>query len=164
MMYEASARECAACPFASACGPLAQKDLATLRAELGIVPPTAVTKATLTRKALAATGLLANPAMPKKVAAHIERLDRLGIKVTPALAEGKNPFAGKKPLFLRIACHLLLTAKDGFTRDQLVMCFTHKLLHTPDTAQAHAKQAVQILEALGAARELNGKIEMTVPK
>lgn len=159
MTYRESARECAACPFASACAPLAESNLATLRAELGIVlSPSAIKK-----KLAASIKDSAPPALPVKVVAHIARLDRLGIKLAPALARGENPFeVNQRPAFLRIACHLLLKLKDGVSRDLLAQCFRQRLEHSPDTAAAHAKQTFQILEAVGVARERNGLLQLQV--
>jgi hypothetical protein len=163
MTYEEAARECMACPFASACKPLAEANLVTLRAELGI--EAAKPKATIKEKPAAVA--VVNPTVlvdgptPKKVITHIERLDRLRIAITPALARGENPFKpSHKQTFLRIACHLLLKVRAGITRDFLVQCFVQKLGHSQKTAESHALQAVQILTAVGAAHETNGLFQL----
>lgn len=159
MTYREKARECSACPFATECAPRAARNLAILREELGIAEPAPVLVEKLVAKTV--SGAVFVEPMPKKVAAHIERLDRLGIKVSPALERGENPIdKDKGPQFLRVACHLLLKVKAGFSRDLLVQCFMEKLKHTPATAAAHAKQTVQIFEALGVAHEHNGLIQM----
>jgi hypothetical protein len=163
MTYKEGTRECSACPFASACEPLALENLAIIRAELGVVvpPPKPVAKVALVERVARRTAEQLVTEVPKKVQAHLDRFERLGIKFTPALARGENPVAQGQSAFMRIACHLLLKAKEGFSRDMLVQAFVMSLKHTNDTAQAHAKQAVQILEAVGAAKELNGKITLT---
>lgn len=160
MTYRATARECAVCPFANACAPLAESNLIALRAELGIVtPPSAADRKGVARDKDA------TPTLPKKVAAHIERLNRVGIKVAEALASGENPFSvNQRPAFLRIACHLLLKLKQGVSRDLLIQCFMQRLQHAPETAAAHAKQTVQILEAIGVARERDGLLQLRTPQ
>lgn len=163
MTYRDDARECGACPFASACAPLAAENLAILRAELGIkepAPKPAKPAKPISKVAIAAT--LANPAIPKKVLTQLDRAERNGIVIMAALARGENPFKGKKPAFLNIACHLLLRIKAGISREVLVQCFEQKLGHSHLTAVSHAKQAVQVLEAVGAAQELNGLITLKV--
>ena len=162
MTYRKTARECTVCPFASACEPLAAENLAALRLELGItVPAPKAIVVKLAKPMIANPQGLVNEATPKKVLTHLERIERMGISITPALAAGLNPFKPEhKQAFMRIACHLLLKIKGGFSRDFLVTCLIDKLGHTHKTAESHALQALQILEAVGAAHETNGRIQL----
>jgi hypothetical protein len=158
MCYREGTAECGTCPFAASCKPLAEQQLAMLRAELGVVAPK--------RKTVEKHEVVAKPVMaytnglPKKVAAWIEYIEREGIKVTEALTKGENPFRGKRPPFLAIACHLLLKLPNGVSRDLLTQCFQEKLSWSPETTTAHVTQVRQILAALGAVDEVDGLMRL----
>jgi hypothetical protein len=160
MTYREGARECSACPFASACAPLAAENLTILRAELGInVPVLAVDVAKSHAKVAKADTLI--DFVPKKVEAQLARAERLKIQITPALERSENPFKGKKPRFLEVAFHVLLKKIGvGVSREMLVACFMRSLGYSKQTAESHAKQTVQILEAVGAGQESNGIITL----
>jgi hypothetical protein len=162
MCFREETAECSTCPFASSCGPLAAAQLAMLRAELGVVIPerkTAPKPRPATPGVPAAVMELTN-GLPKKVAAWITYLEREGIKVTEALAKGENPFKGKRPAFMAIACHLLLKLPQGVSRDLLNQCFREKLSWSAETTAAHVTQARQILIAIGAVDEVDGMIKL----
>lgn len=160
MCYREGTAECGTCPFASSCGPLAAKQLAMLRAELGVVVPV---KKSAEKPAAAAserpTMELTN-GLPKKVAAWIEFIEREGIKVTETLRRGENPFRGKRPSFLAITCHLLLKMPNGVHRDLLTRCFQDKLSWSAETTASHVTQTRQILLAIGAVDENDGLIKL----
>jgi hypothetical protein len=162
MTFKAAARECQACPFASACQPRAEANLAALRRELGIEPPPAPKKVMEKLVQHTVNEVTIDATTPKKVMSHLDRLERLKIAVKPALARGENPFKkGDKTLFMRVACHALLKLREGVRRDFLVTCFMQKLGHTRKTAESHATQAIQILTSIGAATETGGLVQLT---
>lgn len=163
MLFKEGSAECSTCPFAAACKPLGERQLAMLRAELGIKPQAAQRPA----GADSASPPLVTPAtmtltdgLPKKVAAWIDYIERAGISVTESLARGENPFAGKRPHFLNIACLLLLKMPGGISRDTLSYAFTTKLNWGAETAASHITQTRQILEALGAAESVDGMLRL----
>lgn len=157
LIYKAEANECRVCPFQERCGPLAAERLAALRLKLGIVEKRPVVAKSTVRPAPAKPQT--SMALPKKVEELMVRIERAGIKVTETLARGENPFQSK-PFFMRIACHLLLRIPAGISRDQLKSALMSKLDWGDGTAAAHALQAVQLLEALGAAKEEDGILRL----
>lgn len=154
MVYRAEAKECVSCPFQAQCAPLATTRLATVRAELGIVERKKVSRPT--RAETATAGAMTD--YPKKVVELMERIDRAGIKVTEMLAARQNPFKSS-PAFMRVTCHLLL-GLGSIKRDLLQRALMSKLEWSEGTAAAHAMQASQLLQALGAATEANGIITL----
>ena len=160
LLYKTDSNECAACPFGQMCQPRAEAQLALLRGELGIVIP-AVKKPAIVKGATPTVSPTPfSTGLPKKVAELLQRIDKAGIKVTEALAEGRNPFTSK-PHFMRVTCHLLLKLGErGLPRDLLCTCFMEKLQWSKGTADAHVIQAVQTLKALGAANEIDGTLRL----
>lgn len=146
LTYKPEAPECQTCAFAAACGPRSQQKLADLRVKFGIVAPE--------KKPVADKGFT----IPVKTAALLARIDRLGVNVAEALAEGLNPFGKAAPPFLALTCHLLLRMPHGLTRRELELALETKLDWTRETAAAHALQAVQALVALGAVDEIEGRV------
>jgi hypothetical protein len=161
MLYKPASNECKTCPFGQTCGPIAGDQLLRLRAELGIVAPPApkvrkVAGAAPTPSAHPTTFM---PSLPKKVQEVMDWIDKQGIRVGEALAQGINPFTAR-PQFLRVTCHLLLKQRVGIKRDLLCHCFMTKLEWSKGTADAHVIQAVQVLKALGVADEVDGRLAL----
>jgi hypothetical protein len=132
--------------------------LADLRRELGVAEPPApppVDNPILTNNAVHPTAMVAP--IPKKVMELVEKLDRAGIKVTEAIANGKNPFSDKQK-FLKIACFFLLRFQGGVKREALELALMTGMDWSKGTAAAHALQASQLFQALGVATEMNGVI------
>lgn len=154
MVYRDSAKECISCPFQAQCAPLAATRLTAVRTELGIVERKKVSRPKPVETAPA--GALTD--YPKKVIELMERIDRAGIKVTEMLAARQNPFRSS-PVFMRVTCHLLL-GLGSIRRDVLQRALMSKLEWSEGTATAHAMQASQLLQALGAATEANGIITL----
>ncbi|AMB48375.1 hypothetical protein [Methylobacterium sp. AMS5] len=164
LSFKEGSPECSTCPFAGRCQAIGAEQLARRRAELGIVAPVKRTRTPSpapapVAAATAAPGALTSE-MPKKVAELLARIERMGIKVTEALAEGRNPFAGTKIGFLAVACHLMMKLDQGVERALLIKAFQQKLNWSEGTAAAHATQAFQALEALGAASNSNGRLTL----
>lgn len=162
MCYKEGSTECDTCPFASSCKPACEQQLATLRAEFGIVAPEVKSQRPVqkvTQSVPADTMTLTN-GLPKKIAAWISYIEREGIKVVETLTKGENPFAGRRPTFLNIACLLLLKKPEGVSRDLLRQCFMQKLSWSDETAASHITQTRQILSALGAIDEVDGMIRL----
>lgn len=160
MLYSEGSAECSTCPFATTCKPLGEQQLAMLRAELGIVVPVRKTVAVQPKPEIPQRILELTNGLPKKVAAWVYYIEKSGIKVTESLAQGRNPFQGKRPDFLNIACLLLLKCPQGVPRETMRYAFMSKLSWTPETATSHVTQTKQILGALGAADDLDGLLKM----
>jgi hypothetical protein len=160
MCYREGTSECGTCPFAATCKPLAEQQLTMLRAELGIVAPVQKKPVETPKPLIPPAVLELTNGLPKKVVAWVAYIEREGIKVTEALTKGENPFKGRRPTFLAIACHVLLKRPDGINRDLLSQAFLHKLDWSAETAAAHVTQTRQILKALGAIDEVDGLIRL----
>lgn len=152
--FSEDAPECRGCIFASQCAPRSRERLRELRMRIGL-PPEPEQKRTSTRK----TGADMVKEPPKKVAALMERFEQAGIKITEALAEGRNPFESR-PAFMRLTCHLLLGMPDGFSRVNLMEAFKRKLNWSDGTAAAHVGQAFTILRSLDVIEENNGNFKL----
>ena len=158
LTYKESQVECQTCPFAERCKPISEARMERLRAKLGIAVKPA--KPVVERKQIVKdAGVMT---LPKKVEELMERIDRAGIKITESLREGRNPFADKKkPAFLLVACHLLLhLSGNQISRQGLCEAFMKKFEWSEGTAAAHALQASQLLVAVGAATETDGRISL----
>jgi hypothetical protein len=132
-----------------------------LRAELGVVvPERKQAEKPAQAAAIVPPKMEYTNGLPKKVAAWIAYIEREGIKVTEGLTKGENPFKGKRPSFLAIACHLLLKLPEGVNRDLLTRSFQQKLSWSPDTTAAHVTQARQILMAIGAVDDIDGILKL----
>src|SRR5690349_4460184 len=105
MCFREGSTECSTCPFAASCKPAAEAQLEMMRRELGVVAPKRKELPKSQPSAAGPTMQLTN-GLPKKVAAWLDYIDREGIKINEALTKGENPFRGKRPAFLSIACHL----------------------------------------------------------
>lgn len=164
MCFKDGSTECSTCPFASSCKPLCEQQLAALRAELGIVVPVVKSQRPAAPKQHMTSALMElTDGLPKKVAAWILYIEREGIKVTEALSKGQNPFAGRRPAFLNVACALLLKRPQGIDRAIMEYAFCTKLQWKAETAASHITQARQILTALGAADEVDGMLKLRTP-
>ncbi|MCK1543301.1 hypothetical protein IVB12_15405 [Bradyrhizobium sp. 179] len=157
MCFREGTAECSTCPFAASCKPRAEAQLAMLRAELGVVVPE---RKAAPKPAAPGPVMELTNGLPKKVAAWIAYIEREGIKINEALTKGENPFRGKRPAFLAIACHLLLKLPQGVSRDLLTQCFRDKLSWSAETTAAHVTQARQILAHVGAIEEVDGMIKL----
>lgn len=158
LTFEEGAPECVSCPFAEGCAPLSRASLARIHEKFGIKPKKAARKAPEEPKEPQVRRSVFSDRLPKKVVEWLERLERKGVRITEALRQGHNPFL-EKPVPFRIACHLLLKLKgEGLEPPMLVQALQMKLAYTPDGADATARLVLQVLEAIGATVEVNGKI------
>jgi len=155
MSYGDDIQECRSCPFAESCKPESERRRNLLREKLGVEFRGTRPKRPKPERE---PGAALTTGLPVKVEALLRRIEKAGIKVTEKLAKGENPFPENSIGFLRVTCHLLLHLETGLTREQLRMALMKKLNWTQGTAAAHAIQACQVLTALGAAVELNGRI------
>ena len=153
LTFDVGSAECSQCMFAVQCGPKSEARMRYLREKLNLPMPK--TKA---KPPVAAQARPVEMSLPKKVVDLLERIERAGIRVTESLSQGHNPFT--KPMFLRVACHLLLHLPDGIDMPTLTRALAKKLEWQEATAAAHAIQARQALIALGAAEEHNGKLRL----
>jgi hypothetical protein len=158
LAFKEESSECAGCPFQTACAPVSCRRLEKLRAELGLTDLVSKPRTTVRSRQhahSAADGDLTT-VLPKKVQALLERIEARGINVGAALRDGKNPF--ERPAFLKVAAHLLLRLPNGFDRSTLRMALQHKLEWSEQTAASHASQVFHVLQALGVAKEVNGRL------
>lgn len=149
------------CIFKAECEPLHIEARAALRAHLGVklpvetkAPRPAKEKPDYRDQSEAAL------ALPVKVQALLNRLDRGGFDVINKLRAGENPFAEGLP-FMKVAAHLLLgfaKHNQGLDRDLLATAFVKKLGWQEDTAQSHARMAIQALTHIGAVENQQGRI------
>jgi hypothetical protein len=158
MCFKEGSTECGTCPFAATCKPLGEQQLAMMRAELGIKPP--VVKPREVRPARVSPGMQMSVGLPKKVAAWVDYIEKAQISVTEALRNRVNPFIGRRPQFLTVACHLLLNCEAGVSRQTLKYAFMKKLNWSEDTTEAHITQTRQILTAVGAIDSVDGVMRL----
>lgn len=102
----------------------------------------------------------ASMTLPKKVQELITRLDSGEYRVIDSLAAGINPFEGKGMSFMRLVCHLLLRIDGSLNREVLSTAFVTKLGHKEETADAHARMAIQALTHIGAVQNTDGNIRL----
>jgi len=157
LLYRIASLECSTCPFATQCGPVAELQLARLRAEMGIMVP-------LARAATAASPTAGKPLfsakLPGKVQELVDKIERAGIKVCEALARGSNPFSQAFPM-MYVTCHLLIKRQaQGVTRQELAHSFKLTMKICQGTADAYVLQAIQALKAIGAAEEKGGYLRV----
>lgn len=158
LMYRPVSNECGTCMFREACAPISAERLARIRAKYDIRPRKVAQTAPIPALPPGTEAFVANP---KKVEELMGRLERAGISITDKLAKGINPFAElKRPVFLNIACHLLLRLTSGLHRDTLRTAYEQKLGWSKATAAAHALQVFQLLVALDAATDTNGTLQL----
>lgn len=151
LLYRETSTECTTCPFAVQCGPVAQAQLAALRAELGI--KVATPRAKIVSTPVSPATRVYSKKLPPKVIELLNAIDTAGIRVGEALKNGLNPFTVKFP-FLRIACHLLMRRQGkGISRDEMRHAFETTLKVGRGTADAYALQASIALRAIGVANE-----------
>lgn len=155
---------CMGCIFQPQCEPVHRVALATLRTRLGI--KTKDTRETEKLAARAAARQAQEPlspemlALPKKVQDLVNRLDRGNYDVVGKLQRGENPF-GAELKFMRVAAHLLLALAPrnmSMDRDLLTTAFVKHLGWQENTAEAHARQAIQALTHVGAVDNNNGAV------
>jgi hypothetical protein len=163
MLFRDGSAECSTCPFAASCKPIGEQQLAMLRAELGVVVRERPAPEPVREARPGSAVMTLTDGLPKKVAAWIGYIEREGIKVNEALASQTNPFTGKRPNFLNIACQLLLKCPKGVNRDMLSYAFTTKLNWSKETASSHITQTKQILAALGAIDDVDGLMQLRAP-
>lgn len=157
LTYNPVGTECMSCIFADQCAPVSYEALCTLRKRLGKKAPAPFKPRQDPNmvNAKCVDGL----AVPRKIDDHLSRWERRGLRVAPALKAGKNPFDGKKPRWMAVACDVVLQHRT-VTRDQLATAFVDNLNWTQETAAAHARSASQALTACGAAVETDGRLTL----
>lgn len=155
MTFKSDSAECQSCPFASSCGVASAERMKALRAEHGLV------EAPLKQPAIARAGTAGAMTLPKKVAEEIDRLDRMGVKVTESFRAGVNPFAEKGNKALKIIAQILLLRPDGVDKNLMKLACMKRFEWTEGTAAAQVNQAIQVFCALGAARAFEDRISLT---
>lgn len=141
-LYVATSAECRPCQFREACGPEAADRRQAIFAAHGVDDPE------LTRKA---------PRLNDKAAAIVAETDAEAALV--ALRAGRNPF--KAVRFVAVAAHLLIKVDRPIERDTFKVALMRALEWSKSTAETHARTAIQVLVALGAAEVAEGKIRRT---
>lgn len=150
---------CGTCKFAGLCEPAHLQAVAALRERYGIEAPAARTQKKQVKEAPAKTVDPALLVLPKKTRVLIERLDRGDFDIVGKLKRGENPFSNSFQ-FLRVACHLLLRMKDPIDAKLLATAFVKALAWQQNTAEAHARMAIQALTHVGAVDNVDGRISL----
>ena len=153
LLYRKETPECATCPFAGQCEPLALAQLARLRAEMGIVEPASK------KVPKAADPTAGKLTLPVKVQELINAIDRAKLNVGEALRRGINPFTAKFP-FLRITAHVLIKRQGSIKRAEIAEAIALVMKVGESTADAYALQASHALRAIGVADEINGVVRL----
>lgn len=151
---------CQGCVFKAQCEPVHVEARVALRARLGIPSLQEVKAAAAAPKAAFKDQSPEALALPKKVQELVDKLDRGGYNVVESLKRGENPFGASMP-FMKIAAHLLLALaprNKSIDRDLLTTAFVSKLGWQENTAEAHARMAIQALTHIGAVTNDNGAI------
>jgi hypothetical protein len=158
LTFKSTAPECISCQFATKCEPISTDRLAKLRAKFGITPPERQ-KSSRVQNGVQREHARPTFTLSTKATELLNRIEKEGIRVTESLSRRQNPF-NSRPAFMKITCHLLLAMEDGLTRDILVAAFERKLNWANNTARTHALLATQVLTALGATHEINGRLKL----
>lgn len=147
---------CRSCKFAAECEPAHNESVVILRERYGLeVKSNVRVKQKVVEQAADPTALV----LSKKTMELIERLDQGNFDIVGKLQRGDNPF-GSKMAFMRIACHLLLRLKEPFDRQYLTAAFVKMLGWQNNTADAHARMAIQALTHIGAVENCDGMITL----
>lgn len=160
LAYKVDGVECASCPFAGKCGPVAEARLEALRAKLGITALRHSRRRTVVTEEQHAAGAMIAPP-PKKVVELLDKIERSGIRVGEAFGRRQNPFLHSFP-FLRVAAHLLLRIESGVTKENVRYALMKSLGWSEGTAAAHTTQAFQTFIALGVAEEFQNRLKLKV--
>jgi hypothetical protein len=157
LAYDATNATCMSCPFAAACRPLHEANLAALRDHFGIKPKRH--KAPAPPRTCGDQALLS---LPQKARELIERLDRGNYNVVEKLRCGENPFVGKMK-WLAMVAHLLMKTDRPLTQANLAGVFKRHLGWQENTAAAHARCAILALTHIGAVKDVDGGIVLAHP-
>lgn len=145
---------CRSCKFASACEPVHAVAKLALQEHFGIKPNKAQrpvpTGATAHERARAM--------LPKKTLELVDKISAEVANVAGELAIGHNPFRAKFK-FMGLACHLLLNMPD-LDQSTLSTACVRKFGWSQDTANAHARFALQALTHFNAVKNTNGKFSI----
>jgi hypothetical protein len=138
---------CRGCKFLADCKPLHEQNLETLRVAMGITEAP--------RRFQMAEPTPENPTpgamvLPKKVMEEAERLDAMGLDIVPKMQRGENPFSKEFKKYLYVAAHMLMHVKGALKHQQIAAAYVSRLNYTTKTADALARQAVQIFQHIGA--------------
>lgn len=144
--------ECSTCVFVASCAPVSLAKRQALHARFGIIAKAPV------KKVKPITQVVKGPVLVSKAAQSlIGSIERADLKVATLLRAGTNPFV-KTPQFMRVSCHLLLRIANGVDRNTLVTAFMSKLNLLREDAMRRSAIAFEVLAALGAAEEINGRL------
>jgi len=150
LAYKDNDSVCGSCIFSAECRPLHFANKQALQERFGLTPA---------RPARTAPASVENAVpLPKKVRELLQRISKSGIQVSERLARGENPFDGTAMNYMKVVCHLLLRYPGPLDRELIATAFTTKLAWRPDTAEAHARMAIQALTHLGVVNNQEGSI------
>lgn len=156
LTFQEGSPVCQQCPFASSCAPKSQASYERIAEKLGIKEKK---KAKLPPK-VEPSGQNLVQTLPKKVQEIMGWLERKKVVITGPLRNGINPIPGR-PTFLRVACHMLLRTKLGIDHGMLKMGLMKSLGWNELSADAYARVAIQLLTAVGAITEANGRYSIS---
>jgi hypothetical protein len=147
LAYQADNTACQNCKFKEACFPLHEANLATLREKLHV--PNRYKVRERKPEEVIQQGL----DVPKKVRDMAAKLDKADLRVIERLRKGENPFAGFSA-YLKIAAHVLL--KRSASQELLTKVYLSATKMSPDSANSHARMAIQCLVHIGAVDLVDG--------
>ena len=145
---------CRACTFRTACLPVHLENRLALQLRMGLKPKAAAKPAVEAKSS--------DPArlsLPVKVVDLLNRLDNGNFDIIGKMKRGENPLASGFP-FMKIVCHLLMRYPGALNRQMLSSAFVSKLKWQENTAEAHARMAIQVLTHIGAVDNVDGNITL----
>lgn len=152
LTYQEDSPVCRQCPYAQNCAPLSIASSERIRLKFGH----AIKKPAAKKPKAAPVKVGLVPVLSAHVQNVLAFLEDSKVVVTEALRDGRNPIK-EKPLFLRVACHMLLRTTNGLDRATLSQGLIQAMKCTPREAEAYAFNAFQVLIALGALQEVEGR-------
>lgn len=156
---------CSNCPFVAQCEPVHRVSLQTLRDRFGVKTTREIVSERAQKREAVQAAKKAAPVdptlltVPKKVRELLERLDRGSYDVVGKLKRGENPFGAAIP-YMMVACHLLINFQTPVDQKFLSTAFVRKLGWQKNTADAHARMAIQALTHVGAVENNDGLIRI----
>jgi hypothetical protein len=149
---------CRSCKFAGECKPMHLSAQKALRERYGIQTTQEVIADEKAKRSeeKAARAAAIDPAaltLPKKVQELILRLDRGNYDIVRKLQNGENPF-GASMKFMALVAHLLLRLPQ-VDKGLITTAFWQE-----NTAEAHARMAIQALEHVGAIDNRDGLVSI----
>ena len=172
--HNATAKECASCPFCEGCGIKAANTRAMIRKELGLddvapkkaaprcpvaTPPSRTPKPPKIETPKAPI-MKIDGDLPKKSIAMLESIARTGIDLLTELKAGRNPGVGVKPIYLEPLCAVILAG--DFSKEELRLALNKARGWDNSTGSAHVSFIIPALKYLKVITENEGRFALAV--